>query len=114
RGIPDELREAARVDGASELNVYRKVVLPILNPVMVTALIVLGHISLKIFDLVFVMTGGGPFGTSTDVPSIYMYISTFSKDHVTDGAVIATVMLLLVSVVIVPYLIVSTRGEVEV
>src|SRR5438045_4560044 len=59
RGIPDELREAARVDGAGEIQLYRQVILPILQPVMVTALIVLGHISLKIFDLVFVMTGGG-------------------------------------------------------
>ncbi len=51
RGIPEELREAARVDGASEWQIYRYVVLPLLRPVTLSALIVLGHISLKIFDL---------------------------------------------------------------
>jgi glucose/mannose transport system permease protein len=41
RGIPDDLREAARVDGASEWQVYRRIVLPLLSPVTVTAIIIL-------------------------------------------------------------------------
>ncbi len=58
RSVPDELREAARVDGATEFQVYRRVVLPLINPIVLSALIILGHISLKIFDLIYVMTGG--------------------------------------------------------
>ena len=57
RGVPEELREAARVDGASELEVYRHVVLPLLGPITLSAMIILGHISLKIFDLIWAMAG---------------------------------------------------------
>ncbi|HET9494071.1 MAG TPA: sugar ABC transporter permease [Chloroflexia bacterium] len=105
RGVPEDLREAARVDGATELGVYRHVVLPLINPVMLSALIILGHISLKIFDLVYVMTGGSPtLGYATDMPSIYMFQLAFKDDLFARAASIATMMLLLVAVVIVPYL----------
>src|SRR6266446_9171346 len=51
--IPTALREAARIDGATEIQIYRKVILPLLQPVTVSTAIILGHVSLKIFDLVF-------------------------------------------------------------
>jgi glucose/mannose transport system permease protein len=105
RGVPDDLREAARVDGATELGVYRHVVLPIINPVVLSALIILGHISLKIFDLVYVMTSGSPtLGYATDMPSIYMFQLAFKDDLFARAAAIATMMLVLVAIVIVPYL----------
>ena len=56
RAIPEELREAARVDGASELQILRHISLPLLRPVTLSAMIILGHQSLKIFDLVVSMT----------------------------------------------------------
>ena len=56
--VPNELREAARIDGATEFQVYTKVVLPLLRPVTVSTAIILGHVSLKIFDLIFAMTSG--------------------------------------------------------
>ncbi|MFA5015496.1 MAG: sugar ABC transporter permease, partial [Actinomycetota bacterium] len=59
RGIPAELKEAARVDGASEFTIYRRIILPLLKPITLSALIILGHISLKMFDLFYVMTGSG-------------------------------------------------------
>ena len=110
RGISDELREAGRVDGASEVQLYRHVILPLLTPVTVTAVIILGHISLKIFDLVFAMTGSGP-AFSTDVPGIFMYETTFRGNRFAEGAAIAVVMLAMVAVVIIPYLIQTTRAE---
>lgn len=112
RGIPDELREAARVDGATEPQVFRWVILPLLRPVTLSAVVVLGHISLKIFDLIYVMTNGGP-AFSTDVPGIYMFIATFKQDLFARGAAIAMMMLLMVSVVVVPYLISTMRKDVE-
>lgn len=113
RGVPEELREAARVDGASELGIYRHIILPILQPITLSALIVLGHISLKIFDLVYTMTGKGP-GFVTDVPGIFMFETTFQGNHYAQGAAISIIMLLMVAVVIVPYLIFSLRREVEI
>lgn len=112
RGIPEEIREAARVDGASELQIYRRVILPMLAPITLSALIILGHISLKIFDLIYTMTGKGT-GFVTDVPGIFMFETTFQGNHYSQGAAISIIMLLMVAVVIVPYLIFSLRREVE-
>lgn len=112
RGIPDELREAARVDGATEVGIYRHIVMPLLRPITLSALIVLGHISLKIFDLIYTMTGKGP-GFVTDVPGIFMFETTFQGNHYAQGSAISIVMLLMVTVVIVPYLWYSFRREVE-
>lgn len=112
RGIPEELREAARVDGASEWQVYRHVVLPLLRPVTLSALIVLGHISLKIFDLTVAMTGSGP-GFATDMPAYFMFETTFRGNHFAQGASIATLMLVMVAALIVPYLRYSLSREAE-
>lgn len=112
RGIPEDLREAARVDGAGEWQIFRRITLPLLQPVTLSAVIILGHISLKIFDLVLTQTGGGP-GNSTEVPGIYVYEITFKSNQYARGAAAAIVMLLMVAVLIVPYLIYNIRTETE-
>ena len=112
RGIPEELREAARVDGATEWQIFRRVILPLLQPITLSAVIILGHISLKIFDLTKSMTGPGP-GFSSDVPALFMYETTFSGSHFSQGASIAIVLLGLVSLLIIPYLIWNFRNEVQ-
>jgi glucose/mannose transport system permease protein len=112
RGIPEDLREAARVDGANEFQVYRHIVLPLLQPITLGAVIILGHMSLKIFDLVVSMTGSGP-GFSSDVPAFYMFDTTFRGNNFAQGAGIAVILLFMVAVLIVPYLIYSTRTEAE-
>jgi glucose/mannose transport system permease protein len=101
--VPNELREAARIDGATEFKVYTKVILPLLRPVTVSTAIILGHVSLKIFDLIFAMTGVGP-GFATDVPGIFVFDMTFKATRYNLGAAASIVMLLLVAMVIVPYL----------
>lgn len=111
RAVPEELREGARIDGASELQVYRHVVFPLLGPITLSAMIILGHVSLKIFDLVFAMTG--PDFAPTSVPALLMYIRAFRANQFADGAAIAMVLLVLVATVIVPYLVSSLRGEVR-
>ncbi len=112
RGIPEELREAARVDGASEWQIFRRITLPLLQPVTLSAVIILGHISLKIFDLIMTQTGGGP-GNATDVPGIFMYETTFKSNKYAEGGAVAIVMLLMVAVLVVPYLIYNRRTETE-
>jgi glucose/mannose transport system permease protein len=110
RGISEDLREAARIDGANEWHVFRHVVFPLLHPVTLSAVIILGHISLKIFDLVISMSGPGP-GYRTDVPALFMYETTFLGSHFSQGAAIAMVMLILVSCLIIPYLVYNARNE---
>ena len=112
RGIPTEMREAARVDGATEFQVYRRIIIPLIRPVTLSALIVLGHISLKIFDLVVSMTGPGP-AFATDVPAFYMWDTTFRGNNFAQGAAIAIILLLLVALLIIPYLVSTTRSEVR-
>jgi glucose/mannose transport system permease protein len=108
RGVPEELREAARMDGASEFRVYRHVVFPYLRPVTLSAVIILGHISIKVFDLI-VAIGGKQLITQT--PAVYMWILIFDARDYAKGAAIATLLLLGISVLIVPYLVYTIRAE---
>jgi glucose/mannose transport system permease protein len=110
RSIPEDLREAARVDGASEGQVYRHVVLPLLRPAVLSVVIILGHISLKIFDLIIAMTGRQ---VALDVPAIYMWTTTFDANNFNRGAAIGLLLLVSVSVLVVPYLWYARRQETE-
>ena len=112
RGIPEELREAARVDGANEIEIYRHIILPLMRPITLSAVIILGHISLKIFDLVSAMTGPGP-AFATDVPAYYMFDTVFRGNHFARGAAIAIILLISVAVLVVPYLINNMRTEIQ-
>ena len=113
RGIPEELREAARVDGASELQILSHVIVPLMRPITLGAVIVVGHIALKIYDLVVAMTGPG-IGFSSDVPAYFMWDTTFQANRFAQGASIATILLVMVGILIVPYLAYSLRKEAEV
>ncbi len=108
RGIPDELREAARVDGASEWQLYRYVLFPQLSPVALSALIIIGHMSLKSFDLI--MSISKPANYQTKVPAVDMYVFKSSFDYANSAAV-GTILLVIVAVIVVPYLIKTNRQE---
>ncbi|MCM3789704.1 sugar ABC transporter permease [Domibacillus indicus] len=110
RAIPDETKEAARMDGASEFQIYRQIILPQLRPITVSVIIIMAHISLKIFDLIYSMTGPGA-NFVTDVPGVYMFETTFRGNYYANGAAIAIIMLLSVAIFIVPYLLNSRKGE---
>lgn len=109
RGVPEELREAARVDGASEFQVYLRVVLPQVRPVTLAALIILGHISLKAFDVFYAVAGVS--ATHDFVPALYIWQKAFSGGDPATAATAAAYLLLVVAVLIVPYLIWSLRLE---
>lgn len=107
RGIPEELREAARVDGATEPKVFWHVVRPMLLPVVMSALVILAHISLKTFDLLYAIDLKN---INIDVPAVYMWFTVFEGGFYARGATIATLLLLGVAVVIVPYIWYSMRS----
>lgn len=111
RAISDDLREAARVDGASEFQIYRYVLFPLLRPITLSAVIILGHISLKIFDLIVAI---GQNNIALDVPGVYMWRTTFDGLNYGLGAAIGVIMLVTVALLIVPYLVYSMRSEAEV
>ncbi len=111
RAIPDSLREAARVDGANELQIYRFHILPLLRPVTLSAMIILGHISLKVFDLIVAVAGKQ---VALDVPAIYMWTTTFDGNFFSRGAAIGIILLLSVAVLVIPYLYYTLKTETEV
>ena len=94
KGIPNEVIEAARVDGAGEWAIFRRIVLPMLSlPIsIVTVWLVINVI--KVFDIIYVMTNGGP-GTSSRVIAYTMYVETFSNSRAGYGAAVAVIMLIL-------------------
>lgn len=108
RAIPHELREAAMVDGASEFQIYRRIILPLLWPITLSALIILGHISLKVFDLIIAVAGKQ---LPLDVPAIYMWQTTFDGYFFGRGAAIGILLLISVAVLIIPYLAYTLRQE---
>jgi glucose/mannose transport system permease protein len=110
RSISDDLREAARVDGASEFQIYRYIILPLLQPVTLSAVIILGHMSLKIFDLIVAL---GNKDIRLDVPGIYMWVTTFDGTNYAQGAAIGILMLISVAILVIPYLIQNMRSETE-
>ena len=110
RGINDEIIKAALVDGAGTLTIYRKIIIPQLAPFVFSAVIILVHLAIKTFDLVVAMTNGGP-GYASILPSIFMYEYSFSRNSLAFGAASATVMLLFVMILIIPYLYTQLRKK---
>jgi glucose/mannose transport system permease protein len=110
RSISDDLREAARVDGASEFQIYRYIIFPLLQPVTLSAVIILGHMSLKIFDLLVAL---GNKDIRLDVPGVYMWTTTFDGTNYAQGAAIGVLMLVSVAILVVPYLVQNMRTETQ-
>jgi glucose/mannose transport system permease protein len=107
RGIPQELREAAVVDGATTFQMYRRVIFPQLTPTTLSAMIILGHMSMKMFDLIMSVSGAQWI---TEVPSVYVWQTLLTSDYA-KAAAISVILLLLVAVVIIPYLVHVSRTE---
>ena len=109
RGIDNSVIQAAQVDGATLPRIYRSILIPAMRPVFLSSVIILSHIAIKSFDLVMVLTQGGP-GIATDMPATFMYSFAFRYDRLALGAASAVVMYLIVMAVIVPYLYSELRG----
>jgi glucose/mannose transport system permease protein len=110
KSIPESQVMAAEVDGATGLNLYRRVVIPQLKTSVLSAFVVLMIFALKVFDFIYVLTGGGP-GYSTYVVPLLMFRDTFRMDQYAYGAAMATLLFLLALVIVVPYLYLSSRRE---
>ena len=103
RGVDSDQLNAARVDGARTWQVYKRIVIPQLGPVFVSAFVILAHMAIKSYDLVIALTNGGP-GRSTWLPSVFMYQYTFTRNEMAVGAASAVLMLVAVALVVLPYL----------
>jgi alpha-glucoside transport system permease protein len=95
KGISEEVIEAARTDGAGEWEIFRRIQLPLLSLPMAVVTVWLLINVIKVFDIIYVLTGGGP-GSASEVIAFSMYDETFTNGEGGYGAAVAVVMLLLI------------------
>lgn len=113
RGIPREVKEAARVDGAREDQIRRLVIVPLLRPTLLFLTVIGTVFSLQSYTAVFLLTRGGPFG-STRVLGYYLYETAFERFELGYGA--AVTIFVLVLTLVVAYLqarLLARRGSAE-
>ena len=94
---------AAQIVGASNWQLYRRIVIPLLRPAFLSAFVILSHLAIKSYDLVIALTGGGP-GRATEMPATFMYSYTFTRNQMGIGASSAVIMLMTIAAIMVPYL----------
>lgn len=102
KGVPEEIMEAARVDGATEIQVFFRIMLPYIGPTIITVTTTVVIFTLKIFDVVWVMTGG-QFGTN--VMATQFYRQSFTARNAGYGSAIAIVLL----ITVIPVMIYNLR-----
>ena len=94
KGVPPELNEAAMIDGCTESQVNRYIVIPYIKPILRVSVIFAVTGSLKSFDLIYVLTNGGP-NHATEVPSTLMISMLFLRNRYGMGSTIAVMLILL-------------------
>jgi len=95
QSLPPEVYEAARVDGASDWQLFRHVTFPMLAPVSITVILIRALEAFKLFDIVTVMTGGGP-GTATEPVTLYAYLVGMKNGNLGYASAIAYSLLVMV------------------
>jgi glucose/mannose transport system permease protein len=103
RGVDGEIIKAAQIDGASTYATYRRIIIPIMRPVFLSAIIILTHMAIKSYDLVLSVTGKNP-GGAAELPSTFMYTFTFTRNQMAVGSASAVIMLMTIAAIMVPYL----------
>ncbi|RBO91629.1 carbohydrate ABC transporter membrane protein 1 (CUT1 family) [Nocardia puris] len=111
QGVRAELMEAAEIDGASRLRTFTKVLLPQLRPTTFFLSITVLLNSLQVFDIINVMTRGGPLGTGTTTMVYQVYNESFRNFRAGYGATVATIMFLVLLVVTLVQVRVMDRNE---
>ncbi|MEM3658517.1 MAG: sugar ABC transporter permease [Candidatus Hadarchaeum sp.] len=102
QALPQDPLEAARIDGASEWQVFRHITIPFLRPLITFAVLVRTMDAYRVFDSVYVMTGGGP-GSSTETIAFYNYIVAFRQLDIGKGAAISVFITLIALATLGPF-----------
>ncbi len=107
--IPQELYQAARIDGARNWTIFRKITVPLLKPVILVVLIFRTLDAFRVFDAVYVLTGGGPANT-TETLSIYAYKVLFQTLQFGYGSTLSVFVFLCVGSITIFYIKILRRG----
>jgi ABC-type sugar transport system permease subunit len=102
QAIAGELYDAARIDGAGAVALFRDVTLPLIRPTLLVVLVYETVVSMSVFDLIYVLTGGGP-GSATTVLAWYAYATTFKFYNLGQGAALSLLMAAAILVLILIY-----------
>ena len=108
--IPQDYYDAAMVDGAGPVRIFFNITLPLLKPITIVVVTMTILWELKIFDIVYVATMGGPGGAS-NVLALQMYLYAFREFEFNKAAVVATILMFLTLVVAIPMILSAMRGE---
>jgi multiple sugar transport system permease protein len=108
QGIPDDIYEAARVDGASSFHLLRKITFPLLLPISLTAILIRGLEIFKIIDVIVITTGGGP-GSATESLTMYIFDTALTFGNYGYAAAISFALLVLVIIFSTLFLTVGRR-----
>ncbi len=108
--IPNEVYEATKLDGASAWAAFRRVTLPLLAPSIAVVLILRTIEAFKVFDIIYVMTGGGP-ANGTQSIAFYTYLQAFSNQLFGYGAALAYLIVLAVFALAMGYLRMLRQGQ---
>lgn len=103
QSVSTTLIEAARIDGAGRWAIFRHVTLPALRPTLAVVLVLSVVNSLKAFEIIYGMTGGGP-GQSTQMLAMWAYTQAMQLGDFGKGAAVSVILLLITLVIVVPYL----------
>jgi glucose/mannose transport system permease protein len=108
RTVPQSHIMAAQIDGASGFRLYTRVIIPQIKTSTFTAFVILMIFSLKAFDFIWILTDGGP-GWATTILPITVYRVAFKSNQFAYSSAIATTLLLIVMVIVIPYLYITYR-----
>ena len=108
--MSSDVLEAARIDGAGKINLFIRIIVPMLKETFVIVLATQIIASMKVYDIIYVMTDSGP-ANSTQTLATYMYNQTFSYNNLGMGSTVATIMVIIMMFIIVPYVIFSTKED---
>jgi multiple sugar transport system permease protein len=108
QGIPQDLYEAAKVDGANAWRAYRTITMPLLRPALLVAVVLNIIYVFTSFPIVWIMTQGGP-GHATDTAATYVYKLAFKDHDIAEAAAMSVLNVMALLVVVVAYVVVVTR-----
>ncbi len=112
QGLPEQLYEAAKLDGAGRWLQFKHITLPLMKPTIMV-LMMLGIIyTFKVFEIIFIMTAGGPVHASTVLP-IYAYQLSFTTFEFSQGAAVSMIMVVLLTIIAFFYLRMMNKEEVH-
>ena len=110
RGIDEDIWKSARVDGIGTVKTYVVVIIPMMRPVFVTSLVLIGAGIVKLYDLVVAQTSGGP-GISSEVPAKYVMNTMFGGQNLGQGFAASTMMMVMVFIILIPWAYLEFGGK---